>query len=142
MPDKFLVIDANILIRAVLGNRVRWLINHYGDSVAFYIAEANLKEAGFYLSHSLAQKRNLDEADWRSVFDGVLNTVQIVPDSSLAGFEDRARARIGGRDPNDWPAVAVALILDCPVWTEDRDFFGAAVATWTTATVELYLRDE
>jgi hypothetical protein len=29
--------------------------------------------------------------------------------------------------------------LDCPVWTEDTDFFGAGVATWTTDRVALYL---
>jgi len=29
--------------------------------------------------------------------------------------------------------------LGCPVWTEDADFFGAGVATWTTDRVALYL---
>jgi predicted nucleic acid-binding protein len=51
-----------------------------------------------------------------------------------------ARNRIAIRDPADWPIVATSLLLDCPIWTEDRDFFGAAVATWTTQTIELYLR--
>ncbi|MGZ8243052.1 PIN domain-containing protein [Methylomagnum sp.] len=141
MPKKFLVIDANILIRAVLGSRVRQLIKDYSDSVAFYIAEANLNEAEFHLSQSLAQKQNLDEAEWRSVFNGLLDTIQVIPDKSLVDFERQARARIEKRDPNDWPAVAAALIFNCPVWTEDKDFFGAGVATWTTATVELYLSE-
>lgn len=141
MTKKFLVIDANILIRAVLGSRVRQLINGYADSVAFYIAEANLNEAEFHLSQSLAQKQNLDEAEWRSVFNGLLDNIGVVPDKALVDFECQARARIEKRDPNDWPAVAAALIFDCPVWTEDKDFFGAGVATWTTATVELYLRE-
>jgi hypothetical protein len=26
-----------------------------------------------------------------------------------------------------------------PIWTEDTDFFGCGVATWTTDRVELYL---
>jgi len=29
-----------------------------------------------------------------------------------------------------------------PAWTEDRDFFGSGVATWTTVNVELYLNEE
>lgn len=37
------------------------------------------------------------------------------------------------------PILACALALDCPVWTEDTDFFGAGVATWTTDRVALYL---
>jgi predicted nucleic acid-binding protein len=52
-----------------------------------------------------------------------------------------ALARIGRRDPRDWPVLACALLLDCPVWTEDRDFFGTGVATWTTALVDLYFTD-
>jgi hypothetical protein len=31
--------------------------------------------------------------------------------------------------------------LDCPIWTEDQDFFGSGVATWTTNTVLMYLID-
>ncbi len=45
------------------------------------------------------------------------------------------------RDPDDWPIVAVARLLDFPIWTEDQDFFGSSVATWTTERVELYLRE-
>ena len=39
------------------------------------------------------------------------------------------------------PVVAVALLLDFPIWTEDQDFFGSSVATGTTDRVELYLRE-
>jgi predicted nucleic acid-binding protein len=52
--------------------------------------------------------------------------------------EQAALARIGPRDPDDWPVLACALLLNCPIWTEDRDFFGTGVATWTTALIELY----
>ncbi|WP_341328581.1 PIN domain-containing protein [Methylotuvimicrobium sp. KM2] len=139
MQHKRLVIDANILIRAVLGARVRHLIEYYCESVAFYMAEANAKEAEFYLSTELAEKRNLSEEIWRPVFNGILNTVQIITDDVLIEVESKAKARIASRDINDWPAVAAALLLDCPVWTEDKDFLGAGVAIWTTATVEIYL---
>jgi len=46
--------------------------------------------------------------------------------------EQAALARVGERDADDWPALACALLLGCPVWTEDADFFGTGVATWTT----------
>ncbi|HEU0020745.1 MAG TPA: PIN domain-containing protein [Dehalococcoidia bacterium] len=51
------------------------------------------------------------------------------------------RRRLAGRDEADWPFVALALILGCPIWTEDRDFFGSGVATWATDRVELYFQD-
>lgn len=56
-------------------------------------------------------------------------------------FEDRARARISSRDVDDWPVVATALLIDAPIWTEDKDFFGSGIATWTSNNIELYLRD-
>jgi predicted nucleic acid-binding protein len=89
----------------------------------------------------LAAKRGLSEEVWRQVFEGVLNTVQIIADDMLIEVETEAKARIASRDVNDWPTVAAALLLNCPVWTEDKDFLGAGVATWTTATVEIYLAD-
>ena len=52
-----------------------------------------------------------------------------------------ALARIGPRAPDDWPVLACALLLNCPIWTEDRDFFGTGVATWTTALVEQYFTE-
>ncbi len=52
-----------------------------------------------------------------------------------------AEARLAGRDLDDWPILATAMALDCPIWTEDQDFFGTGVPTWTTDRVELYLNN-
>jgi predicted nucleic acid-binding protein len=42
--------------------------------------------------------------------------------SSYESFEEEARRRIGSRDPDDWPTVALALALSLPVWSQDKDF--------------------
>lgn len=65
-----------------------------------------------------------------------------VPAKVYVDRRDAALPRIAARDPDDWPILATALVLDCPIWTEDRDFFGAGVPTWTTERVELYLGDK
>jgi predicted nucleic acid-binding protein len=139
MQHKRLVIDANILIRAVFGQRVRQLIAESCDNVAFYVAEANYDEAEHYLAE-LAPARGIAEPVWRASLDSVMAAVQLVGQGELAIMAAEAHARIDRRDENDWPAVAAALLLNCPIWTEDQDFFGAGVATWTTATVEIYLK--
>jgi len=54
--------------------------------------------------------------------------------------EADARARIGHRDERDWPGLAAALLMNCPIWTEDNDLFGTGVPTWSTTTVEIYLK--
>ncbi len=138
MQSRRLVIDANILIRAVLGIRVRGIIERYCESAAFYVAEANFEEAVQYLAE-LAPRRGIREDVWRESLNTVMAAVQIIRHEELASAESEARARIGARDADDWPAVAAALQFDCPVWTEDEDFFGSGVATWTTATVEIFL---
>ncbi|WP_336629758.1 MULTISPECIES: PIN domain-containing protein [unclassified Microbacterium] len=66
--------------------------------------------------------------------------MQALPVETIVPFQPAALARIGTPDPMDWPIVAAALALDCPIWTEGKDFFGAGVATWTSGPVEIYLR--
>ena len=56
-----------------------------------------------------------------------------------ADFEVEARKRLTARDPDDWPILAAALALGCPIWTEDTDFFGCGVATWTSASIDSFL---
>ena len=141
MQSKRIVIDANILVRAVLGVRVRELIERYCDSTAFFVAESNVEEAMQYLAE-LTSKRSIREEIWQESLNGIMAAVQIIPQVELTAAEAEAKARVGQRDPADWPAVAGALQFDCPVWTEDADFFGSGVATWTTATVEIFLRGE
>lgn len=60
MQGKRLVIDANILIRAVFGQRVRQRIAAASEQVAFYVAEANFEEACRYLAQ-LAPRRGIAE---------------------------------------------------------------------------------
>lgn len=138
MQHKRLVIDANILIRAVLGQRVRRLIVDACDKTAFYVAEANYDEAEHYLAQ-LAPARGIPEVVWRAALDSVMAAIQLVVSDELAPVEAEAKACIARRDERDWPAVAAAMQFNCPVWTEDSDFFGAGVSTWTTETVEIYL---
>jgi len=56
-------------------------------------------------------------------------------------FEVEARERLGRRDPEDWPMLAAALALGCPIWTEDTDLFGCGVATWTSDRVRMFLQE-
>jgi predicted nucleic acid-binding protein len=66
------------------------------------------------------------------VLDQIRLLVQRVDETLYRDFEQLARERMVARDVEDWPIVAVALMLKIPVWTEDRDFFGSGVATWAT----------
>lgn len=50
MPKRALVVDANILLRAVLGKRVREIIETYAPTVSFFVPEAAFHEAEEHLT--------------------------------------------------------------------------------------------
>ena len=138
-PRRGLVLDANILLRAVLGTRVRELLEAFEDKAEFYTPDVCVQDARAYIPR-LCKQRGLGSALAISVLEQVLQIVDQVDKSLYERFEKQARERIKQRDPDDWPVVASALLLDLPIWTEDRDFFGSGLPTWTSDRVELYLR--
>lgn len=143
---KVLVLDANILIRAVLGRRVLSLLDAYVGRVHFLAPEIAYTDASSHLPEILTGRGLPTEAVAHLVKQEALHRLPLlvtpVPHDAYADLEPEARMRLRGRDEEDWPVVALALRLDCPVWTEDQDFFGTGIPTWTTDRVEIYLSQE
>lgn len=137
MTGKAIVLDANILIRAVLGKRVRELIFSYSQTVKFFAPDIAYAEARKYLP-ALLKKRGVDAGAAMLVLDCLESIVQSIHAELYEGMQQQALQRIAARDADDWPVLACAMTLGCPVWTEDADFFGTGVATWTSDRVELY----
>lgn len=98
-PGPRIVLDANILVRAILGSRVKRIVTNHAKRAEFFAPEV------------------------------------------YESLRAAALSRIESRDPDDWPILAAALMIECPIWTEDQDFFGTGVPTWTTDRVELHLSD-
>jgi predicted nucleic acid-binding protein len=133
-----LVLDANILIRAVLGSRVLALLRKYAVQVEFLTPDTAFEEAREKLP-GILERRKVPVDPAMTMLDQLADVVQAVDAETYRSFEHLARERIAHRDEDDWPVLAVALALGCAIWTEDADFFGCGVATWTTDRVELYL---
>ena len=136
-----IVLDANILIRAILGRRVRQLIeDHSRQGVRFFAPDVSFDDAQEYLP-VLLEKRGKPEADIAAALDYLRTMIEPVDRELYAIFEKEARERMRGRDEDDWPVLASALALACGIWTEDADFFGTGVAVWTTSRIEIFLRN-
>jgi predicted nucleic acid-binding protein len=133
-----LVLDANILIRAVLGSRVLGFLRKYAGQVELVAPDVAFQEAREHLP-GILEKWKIPAAPAMATLDLLAGLVQTVEVETYSSFETIARQRIDRRDADDWPVLATALALDCPIWTEDTDFFGCGVATWTTDRIELYL---
>ncbi len=137
---KGIVLDANILLRAVFGTRVRVIFETFEDSTNFFSPDACFQDAREYIP-DVAARRGIDASACSLVLDHIGQIVESVDRSLYEAYEQLARERVSPRDPEDWPVAAVALLLGIPIWTEDQDFFGTGIASWTTGKVEVYLRE-
>jgi predicted nucleic acid-binding protein len=68
----------------------------------------------------------------------VANSVTSVSRHAYADHLHEATWRIP-RDPDDTPTVALALALDCGIWTGDRGFFGRGLPVWSTDMLQAHL---
>lgn len=141
--ERPIVLDANILLRFVLGERVSTLLAAHAAVGTFLAPDTAFEEARRHLPTILRARGDDGTAEAAALaeLDALADVVTPVTASTYEPMRTAALARIGRRDLHDWPVLACALALDCPIWTEDRDFFGTGVATWTTALVELYFAD-
>jgi predicted nucleic acid-binding protein len=128
-------------MRAVLGKRVRFLLANYAGRIDFLATQSVFDEARNRLPEVL-HKRNLAHGHFIAYLDSLENVIRILKFQIYADLEATARRRLARRDEDDWPSLAAALALECPIWTEDTDFFGCGVATWTTDRIEMYMADE
>jgi len=138
-----LVLDANILVRAALGRRVVPLLEMYSDRVDFLTPEIAFTDVRRHLPGILMRRglspQGVSEVLEREILGRLPLLVTPVHQEVFADLETKARRRLSRRDESDWPFVALALKLQCPIWTEDPDFFGSGIATWTTDRIEMYL---
>ena len=108
-PRKGLILDANILLRAVFGIRVMQILETYEDVAGFYSPDVCFAEAEKYIP-DVAKRRGLNSALARSILQDVTGIIQPVDKSLYESHEKLARERIQRRDPRDWPIVTVALL--------------------------------
>lgn len=135
---KLIVLDTNILIRAILGERVPNLLEKHSSSCSFVTPASCYDELNLHLPKIL-QKRNLALEPFLNAIAQLAKIVTPLAQEIYSDYEYEAKRRIEDRDLKDWTIVALALALDCPIWTEDQDFFVIGIATWNTRNVEIYL---
>ena len=84
------MLDANILMRAVLGRRVRELLETYEDAASFYSPDVCFADARHYLGN-LLEKRGRDPANGLVALDQLSGTVQFESRRPRQHFERSAR---------------------------------------------------
>jgi predicted nucleic acid-binding protein len=135
-----LVLDANILISAVLGKRVSVLLKSYSKRISLVTPDSAYREAARNLP-AIADRRGVPVEPAIESLENTKEFVVPVKQELYSHFESAARERLRGCDEKDWPVLALALAYGFPIWTQDRDFFGTGVATWKSNLVEIFLRE-
>ncbi len=123
MPT-LIVVDANVMLSALLGGHAARLIVH--PAVQFVTTERTTWEVKKYIP-CVAAKLRLDEADILEAFEAmpIVAYQPAVYDRCLP----EAQRLIGARDPKDVDILALAFALDAPLWSSDRDFEGISNLT-------------
>jgi predicted nucleic acid-binding protein len=141
------VADASVLVGELLRKAGRELLLH--PALHVVVAEDQWSEA----EHELARRLGIMESTGRLTPNGrrvleqavraMIDTqaIEIVSREMYAGFEETARRRVP-RDPQDWPAVALALLLDAAILTGDNDFLGCGCPTWSAQTLRVELQGQ
>jgi hypothetical protein len=95
---KGLVLDANILIRAVFGQRVPQILEAYEDAAGFCSPDVCFQDARKYIP-DLSERRGFDPAVGLSVLEEIGRMVEPVDLSQYEDYENLARERVLTGDP-------------------------------------------
>ena len=141
-----LVIDANILVAELIRQRGRELI--LNSAWELYMPEKQWQEACYELDKrmKIMTKKGVfspqtAENLWKEALYFAELKVSFIALEFYSHYQTIALSRIP-RDPDDWHTVALALLINAGIWTNDQDFFGCGIATWTTETLISYLIQE
>ena len=93
MPSRALVVDANILVRAVLGKRVREVIETYTEDVSFFVPESVYAEAEEHLA-ALVIKRAGDPEKALALLRSLGRLMELIGSEVYGDFEEAARERL------------------------------------------------
>lgn len=138
-----LVVDTSVLVGELLRRAGR---ERLGDArLELFLPEQMWSEVQIEMPRRIAafvRRRSLAVAVGDQLAQLCLAAIEanivILDEAIYSAIEDEARAR-AVRDPTDWPVVAAALALSAGIWTNDNDFLGTGVATWTTETLQAWL---
>ena len=136
--SKILVLDTNILLRAVFGVNVPTLLDKYKNEADYLTPEHCYNELRKH-AYNIGQKRGVPANDIGQAISWLEMVIGAIPITVYKHKEADAKNRIRERDLDDWPILALALALNCAVWTEDHDFFGTGVSTWNSRNIEIFL---
>jgi predicted nucleic acid-binding protein len=105
----------------VLGKKVRSLIQTNASKVKTFAPDIAFVDAKRYLP-ALLEKRGVSSVEAMEVLQKIEKIVQRIDLELYKNVQTQALERIAIRNADDWPVLDCAMVIGCPLWTEDADF--------------------
>ncbi|MCM3875044.1 MAG: PIN domain-containing protein [Thermoanaerobaculia bacterium] len=121
--------DANVLLSAVIGKAARRIFEG-APGLRVVTTQVTLAEVHRYLP-MMAAKYGLDLEKLER--DLKLLPLQVFSESQYRSRLAEAGRHLGKRDPDDVGLAALALKLEIPIWSNDRDFEELPLIAYSTA---------
>lgn len=122
------VVDANVLLSAVVGKASLRVLTEFG--VVVHAAQFNVDEVVEYIPLMATKYKlplDLVELQWR------LLPFHVHPREDYEKEFSGALRDVAGRDPEDAHALALARSLELPLWSNDRHLTGLGAEVFSTA---------
>jgi len=120
MKPPFLVVDANILFAALLKDSItRKMLSPY-IGIKLFTPDFSQKEL-LHFSNTLSKRLRIQKIEIIRLIGNLMesSSIKIIPIHEYQSFLSQARQIT----PDRWdaPYFALALKLDCPLWTNDKE---------------------
>lgn len=122
-----LAVDANPILSAIIGGKAREIF--LTKNTLFYTTVFNFKEVEKYIP-ILASRRGIPAEDLYMALS--MLTLYIYDAGSYKNRINQANKLIEKRDPKDIHLLALALKIECPIWSNDTDLQGLGVKVYST----------
>jgi len=121
--------DSNVLLSAAVGHAARRVFER-APRLLVVTTDANLAEVQAYLP-SMSEAYGLDLLEAQEALAAL--PMRLYNSSWYRSRIPEARRYLQERDPDDVALAALALKLQIPIWSNDRDFEGMPIEIYPTA---------
>lgn len=134
-----IVIDTNIIISSLLRDGLTRKILLLSPFEMYTLSYAE-KEIGAN-KEELISKSGLDDESFKYIIQVLFSKINLIPLEAIEPFKESAVKIMKEIDINDAPFLALCMMLNCPVWSNDNHFKRQkAVRVFTTREILPLLR--
>jgi predicted nucleic acid-binding protein len=130
----YLIVDANVLLGAVLGESLGLLSDIATAGSVLLVPQPMMRETQLIA----ADKKRVPVADAYARLQRIETMVTALEPMHYEHQESHARERLTDAGQKDWPLLAASLALEAPIWSNDKHLWGTGVTLWRTRNIRYW----